>query len=115
MRLFLEAAQFAEVNPAPELPDANPGELHNQLSAANHALAAFRRSPRPTRGSRQRDELFGAERSVEFLVDEMFGCELQRRLSPQGLQGWCFSGNLDQTITQLNAPDNFWPQRNQPT
>jgi len=23
------------------------------------------------------------------------------------MQGWCFSGNLDQTITQLNAPDTL--------
>jgi hypothetical protein len=51
---------------------------------------------------------------LEFLVDEMFGCELQRRLVLKDCRVG-FSGNLDQTITQLNAPDNFWPQRHEPT
>jgi hypothetical protein len=54
---------------------------------------------------------------LEFLVDEMFGCELQRRLvlKDSRTAGLVLSGNLDQTITRLNAPDNFWPQRHEPT
>jgi hypothetical protein len=29
--------------------------------------------------------------------------------------GLLLSGNLDQTITQLNAPHDFWPQRHEPS
>jgi hypothetical protein len=29
--------------------------------------------------------------------------------------GLLLSGNLDQTITQLNAPHDFWPQWHEPS
>jgi hypothetical protein len=54
---------------------------------------------------------------LEFLSSWSTKCSVANSApsGSQGLQGWCFSGNLDQTITQLNAPDNFWPQRHEPT
>jgi hypothetical protein len=55
-----------------------------------------------------------AEASVDLGQPPIYHAQFSTR-SYKNFGGLVLSGNLDQTITQLNAPHDFWPQRHEPS